>query len=171
MLSCHCLLCQQKAISSMIFCISVKNILCIFLNKFLLLLNLRRRLISSSINSPKASSSGCCLSSAKFPLTTDNIVFTSSSRSTGLLTCPFIPTVVQASRSSNDTLAVIATIGKLLQRLSARILRVASRPSISGICISIRTTSYAQASAMTLSTPSIPPLARSTLAPSLVKSS
>ena len=41
-----------------------------------------------------------------------------------------------ASRSASEALAVMARIGSPAKRPSARILRVASRPSISGICMS-----------------------------------
>ena len=46
-----------------------------------------------------------------------------------------------ASRSASEALAVMAGIGSPAKRPSARILRVASRPSISGICMSISTAS------------------------------
>ena len=46
-----------------------------------------------------------------------------------------------ASRSASEALAVMARIGSPAKRPSARILRVASRPSISGICMSISTAS------------------------------
>jgi hypothetical protein len=62
----------------------------------------------------------------------------SCSGSTGLPTKSVIPAAVQARRSSSKTLAVIATIGIEAPPGSARIARVASRPSMSGICTSIR---------------------------------
>ena len=46
-----------------------------------------------------------------------------------------------ASRSASEALAVMAGIGSPAKRPSARILQVASRPSISGICMSISTAS------------------------------
>ena len=67
--------------------------------------------------------------------------------STGLPTKPFIPAFRQAFLSSSKTLAVMARIGIFAWSLFVPgrdlIWRVASNPSIFGICISINTSLYA----------------------------
>ena len=55
-----------------------------------------------------------------------------------------------ASRSASEALAVMARIGSPAKRPSARIRRVASRPSISGICMSISTASNSTLASSTL---------------------
>ena len=57
---------------------------------------------------------------------------------TGLPMWSFMPAARQASRSAPNALAVIATMGVESSSGTVRIRRVASRPSISGICMSIR---------------------------------
>ena len=58
--------------------------------------------------------------------------------STGLVTCPFMPASMQRLRSSAKALAVMASMGTDLPASMALILRVASKPSMTGICISIK---------------------------------
>ena len=61
--------------------------------------------------------------------------------STGLAIWSCMPASRQRSRSPAIALAVIARIGKSFSALSLRISRVAVSPSITGICMSISTTS------------------------------
>ena len=63
------------------------------------------------------------------------------SLSIGFATWSFMPAARRLRRSASEALAVMARIGSPAKRPSARILRVASRPSISGICMSISTAS------------------------------
>lgn len=69
---------------------------------------------------------------------------TSSCELTGLLKCAFMPASRESLRSSAKALALTAIIGVVAasSRSSARIRRVASRPSMPGIMMSINTTSY-----------------------------
>ena len=66
-------------------------------------------------------------------------VSASATRSIGLVTQAFMPAARHASRSAFIALAVIAMIGRSSNEASARSVRVASRPSITGICMSIST--------------------------------
>ena len=67
----------------------------------------------------------------------------SSGRSRGLERCSFTPASPLRWMSSEKALAVMAMMGTVLAsgRSMARMRRVASRPSISGIITSIRITS------------------------------
>ncbi len=67
-----------------------------------------------------------------------------------------MPAARHASRSCFIALAVIAMIGRSANAASARSARVASRPSISGICMSISTQAYAPRFARAISTASRP---------------
>ena len=85
----------------------------------------------SGTNSTTASCGAYCLSTRY-----------RSAVSKGFVSTSFMPAAIQRSRSSIPALAVRATTGNDFQRLpSRRIRRVASRPSISGIIMSIRTRS------------------------------
>ena len=90
-------------------------------------------------------------------------------KSNGLPTCSFMPAAKQASRSEAMALAVMATMGNSFSPKSSRIFRVAVKPSITGICKSIKTTSNGvcvDCTAATASTASCPCSAICTLAPS-----
>lgn len=93
---------------------------------------------------------------------------TSSCELTGLLRCAFMPASRESLRSSAKALALTAIIGVVAasSRSSARIRRVASRPSMPGIMMSINTTSYSYgALAANISTADSPSLACVTTAP------
>ena len=57
----------------------------------------------------------------------------------GLLTKSFMPAARHRLRSSGMTLAVIATTGNVAKAGCLRISMVAVKPSITGICISMKT--------------------------------
>ena len=60
----------------------------------------------------------------------------------GLATWSFMPAAKQRCQSASMALAVMAITGRSCRRGSCRSCRVAVSPSITGICMSISTTSY-----------------------------
>ncbi len=93
------------------------------------------------------------------------MVLINTSRSIGLPTWSTMPAAMQASLSDCMALAVMAMMGTACMLGCARRRRVASRPSMSGICMSIKIASKGGCASRACATPSMPPPAISMVAP------